>query len=377
MKKPIICHLCDFSPEYPGSFVDSLLSLARCCRDKMRIETFCFFPEEAKGRLWLKRFDQEGIQYAFVPRARNVIFDIQVVLQNYNPLIFHTHFFLFDISAVLLKFLFYRTSKIIWHYHNPTGSTFWSRIKDTIKIRFIARYLGDGCIAVGDGVYRSLIESGLPLEKLVLIHNSINMTRFAPSNEARKYIRESFGILRNQIAFLLLGWDPIRKGVDLFVKAADKTIQKNGQGSFFIIVGRDETREFVSKLSESSQFGPALRVIDPVEDFSLLLNGVDVLVSSSRSEGLSYTVLEAMAAGKLILCSDIPGVRETFGRSKGAWLFPTEDWKILSGLMKRAVEIPSPEREFLGQANSQYVKEHYSLEIWAERMGEVYSTLLR
>jgi glycosyltransferase involved in cell wall biosynthesis len=84
-----------------------------------------------------------------------------------------------------------------------------------------------------------------------------------------------------------------------------------------------------------------------------------------------------MATGKLVISSDIPGIRELYGQSEGVWLFPAEAWQTLSILMKRAQELPSSKREVLGQANAQYVVEHYALEKWVEKLGEIYHTLLK
>jgi glycosyltransferase involved in cell wall biosynthesis len=106
------------------------------------------------------------------------------------------------------------------------------------------------------------------------------------------------------------------------------------------------------------------------------LKGVDVLVSASRSEGLTYAVLESMTAGKVVLLSDIPSVRETFGRSKGVWLYPSEDWKMLAALMEKVLLLQSYERQSLGQANSQYVIENHSLDRWSEQIGQLYKELI-
>jgi glycosyltransferase involved in cell wall biosynthesis len=377
MKRPVICHLSDFSPEYAGTFIDSLLFLATDCRRIMDIDLFCIFPERAKDRAWVRRFDEQQIPYAFVPRTRNVVSLVHKILEGYKPIIFHSHFFLFDISAFLLKAFIYKKAKIVWHYHNPTGLTFQQRLKDLVKLRCVARYSGVCCICVGSDVYRSLKESGMPSHKLALVHNGINPGKFFPNIEVRKRIRAAMGALENQTVFLLLGWDPIRKGVDLFIKAAAEVIREDEQNCLFIIIGRQETAEFASKFPESSRIGQSLRVIGPVEDFSSLLNGVDVLVSSSRTEGFSYAVHEAMAAGKLVLCSDIPGLRETCGKAQGVKFYDIEDWKMLAKLMKIVQQMPSSEKDSLGTANSRYVEEYYSLEIWAKKVREVYSTLLK
>jgi glycosyltransferase involved in cell wall biosynthesis len=254
--------------------------------------------------------------------------------------------------------------------------TLHQRIKDAIKVKLLGRNFGDLFITDGDGVYHNAIDRGLPEGKLVLNHLGVDVARFSRNTEARQSLRESLGASGEQMIYLALGWSPVIKGTDLFLKAAEGMNQDGTSDSLFLVVGTSETREFVSSFPESTRLGPRLRILDRTDDFPRLLNGVDVFVAPSRSEGFAYAVMEAMAAGKLILCSDIPGVRDAYGRLEGVWLFPSEDWKKLAELMQRAKELPNAEREHLGRANSRYVAEHLSLEVWAKKISEIYGSLL-
>src|SRR5688572_6005617 len=376
MQKPVICQLSDFGPEYPGSFVDSLLYLARHCKESLHLETICVFPERARGRKWLKRFDSEGVEYAFVPAKRCAVLALARLLKDVRPLIFHSHFETFDLSAMLLKCALYRESKLVWHFHSLAELTLHQRVKDAVKVSLLARTFGDLFIAVADGTYRNAISRGYPTGRLSLNHNGIEVSRFLSAKIHRQDARRALGASSGQTVFLSLGYNPVIKGIDLFVKAAAQMHFENPEGSLFFIIGRKETREFVSKLPDFSRLGTALRVLDPTEDFPPLLNGVDVLVAPSRTEGFSYAVLEAMACGRLALCSDIPGVREIYGDQAGVWLFQSENWQELSELMRRASRLAFAGREQLGAANSRFVVANHSLEQWASKIGAMYKKVL-
>jgi glycosyltransferase involved in cell wall biosynthesis len=278
---------------------------------------------------------------------------------------------------LLLKIAVYRNVKVVWHIHSVAKLSWRQRIKDLIKLQLFARHFGDLFIAVGDGAYRNAIDRGFPRAKLFLNHNGIDISRFADSGERRdQRVHSSRMNSSGQKVFLLLGYNPLIKGVDVFIKAAEKLSQDSQCQNIFLIVGRQTTREFVSSLPQSKQLDRTLKIIDPTDDFSALLGDIDVLVASSRSEGFGYAVIEAMAAGKLILCSDIPGVRDTYGRSEGVWLFPTEDWESLAGLMQKAASLSYAERQHLGHINSRYASTHYSLDVWVKKMGQIYDSLL-
>jgi len=375
VKEPVICHICDFQPEYGGSFVESLIHLNRHCSDNLKVRMFCIFPNNARSRNWLKNLDEEGIRYGFIPSQRNVMRHIRSLLEQYDPVVLHTHFFFFDLSAILIKLLTYRKSKIVWHYHNPVEFNLKQRIKNAFKISALFNCFGDCCIAVGDGVYQSMRSAGFAPHKTRLIYNGVNISRFL--NKCEVDVQQDLAIPRGEIVFLLLGWDPVRKGVDVFLTAAEEMACKGYKNCRFLVVGRAETRRYVGQLlGEASLWGDTIRVVDPVEDFAALLKGVDVFVSASRSEGLTYAVLESMAGAKAVLSSDIPAVRETYGRSKGVWLFRSGDWKTLAELMEKFVSLDFGERRLLGEANSQYVVENHSLDQWSERVGQVYKELL-
>jgi glycosyltransferase involved in cell wall biosynthesis len=192
----------------------------------------------------------------------------------------------------------------------------------------------------------------------------------------RTRIRESLGVAEEQFVYLLLGWEPDRKGVDRFVQAAVKTTRAAEAPALFLIVGERATRDFVARLPESLSLGDRLRVIDPVEDFPALLSAIDVMVSSSRREAFGYAVVESMAAGKMVLSSDIPGARKTYGESQGVWLFPVEDASAQAAAMARVRALPAAERDALGGANARYVADRYSVTAWAQRVGDVYQDLL-
>jgi glycosyltransferase involved in cell wall biosynthesis len=377
MKKPIICQLSDFSPEYPGSFIDALLSLSTYCRNRMQLETFCLFPERARGRKWLQRLDAERVLYDFIPKSRTVVFDVHSLLKSYNTLVFHTHFFLYDMAVIFLKLLFYKSSRVVWHLHGMSELTLAQRAKDIFKVKILGNYYGDQFISVGHGVYQDALIRGFREDKLILAYNGIDINRFIMNAELGYSFRESLGISKEHYVFLLIGWSPIRKGVDIFIRAAEELYKKNNQKVLFLVVGRKQAREFISSLPQSSRLGPALRLIDPVEDFSLLLNSIDVLVSASRSEGFSYAILEAMAARRLILCSDIAGVPKELKQVRGVRLFPSEDWKMLSELMEKVQSLSPVEREPLRDANFRYVADNFSLERWTEQMGSIYRGLLQ
>jgi glycosyltransferase involved in cell wall biosynthesis len=209
-----------------------------------------------------------------------------------------------------------------------------------------------------------------------LIHNGINTRHFVSDDAARRTTRKAFGVSDDETVFLALGYNPRIKGVDIFMEAAAKAVEQGAAKSIFVVIGRDATRDFVAQRPECARLGASLRIIAPTERFGELLNGIDVLVSPSRSEGFSYALAEAMSSQKLVLVSDILGMREIYGRAHGAWLYTPHNSAALANLIARVGRLSVNERAHLGEMNRNYIVERHSLETWCEAMGNLYATLL-
>ena len=118
--------------------------------------------------------------------------------------------------------------------------------------------------------------------------------------------------------------------------------------------------------------------------------GFDVYVLSSLSEGGSYTILDAMAAGLPVISTDVFGTRETIAQVPGNVLAPVGDPEALACGMQRMIGLaagPSSRAALaeIGQANHDYVRTHFrqsettrrTIEIYRGLSGKIHNPLLR
>ena len=78
-------------------------------------------------------------------------------------------------------------------------------------------------------------------------------------------------------------------------------------------------------------------------DIPSLLAAADVLVLSSRHEGMSLSVLEGLASGKPMVASEVEGMRELV--SGAGLLFPQGDAEALAARIREVCENPREARE--------------------------------
>jgi glycosyltransferase involved in cell wall biosynthesis len=110
--------------------------------------------------------------------------------------------------------------------------------------------------------------------------------------------------------------------------------------------------------------------------------GFDVYVLSSLSEGGSYTILDAMAAGLPVISTNVFGIRDTIAQVPGNVSVPVGDPEALARGMQRMADLTlggSPPRKALkeiGQANHDYARMHFRQSDSTHRTIDIYRELM-
>ncbi|HKA21008.1 MAG TPA: glycosyltransferase [Blastocatellia bacterium] len=147
---------------------------------------------------------------------------------------------------------------------------------------------------------------GYPSEKMIVIPNGVDTERFRPDREAGRRVRHEWRLTDEQILIGLVGRIDPMKDHATFLEAA-ALLAREHPALVFACVGRS-VEPYKSKLVEiSKQLGLDDRLIwsEAREDIPDVYNALDVLVSSSCSEGFSNVVVEAMASGVPCVVTDV------------------------------------------------------------------------
>jgi glycosyltransferase involved in cell wall biosynthesis len=187
-------------------------------------------------------------------------------------------------------------------------------------------------IAVSDSVRDSLIERlQLPSELVHTLPNWIDPERFKPID--RDAARAMFR-LRSSIVVACIGQITPAKGQEEFVRAA-AAIARMRSDVEFLIVGEDheEEKHFTIQLSLlASTLGVSdkLRFTGHIRHIPQLLAAVDVVVVPSWDEGFSLVTIEAMAARRAVLASNIGGIAGIVKDNATGLLFTPRDVHALT-----------------------------------------------
>lgn len=218
--------------------------------------------------------------------------------------------------------------------------------------------------------------TGFPSRKIAVIHNGVDTERFRPDASAGRQFRAERGIADGEFCIGCVGRLNRIKDYPTMLRAAEVFSQSGAAWRLFIVGGGEELgalEEFAAALPALNGRVHFLGAIDRVPEF---LNAMDAYVLPSLCEGISNSLLEAMAAGLPVVVSDTGGNPEVVVDRESGLLFPVGDFQRLADQLS---ELQS-RRELRGQLGQQAlrrVREQFSLSAMVERYEEMYGSLAR
>jgi glycosyltransferase involved in cell wall biosynthesis len=175
--------------------------------------------------------------------------------------------------------------------------------------------------------------------RVQIIPNAVEEKFFKIPNETKLFnLRSSLGISEKEKVVLFVGQLKRFKGINVLVTAY-KIVSSLGFASKLVIVGRGPEENYLRNLV--SQLGLSEKVIFAgyVTDADLPLYyhmcDVYVLPSVQRIENFGITLLEAMAAGKPVIASNLPGPNEVVEDKVTGFLFNPHDSASLACLLTK------------------------------------------
>jgi glycosyltransferase involved in cell wall biosynthesis len=185
-------------------------------------------------------------------------------------------------------------------------------------------------ITVSENLERFLISNfGLKRERVITIPNGIEVDRFAKGQDT-SYLYREFGIDEKARIIGSIGRLTEQKGMRYLIEAFSK-VNHDVPDTMLIIVGDGELRGDLEKLSETLSIRDNVIFTGIREDTPELLELFDIFVLPSLWEGQPLTIMEAMAAGKPIIATDVGGNSEILDSGKYGVIVPSGSPVALAG----------------------------------------------
>lgn len=331
-------------------------------------DIFAFFPEEGPASEEIRK---AGIP-VLIPRQNSFLGQISFLRECINSShIVHAHG---TRAGILMKIAMLGTdARTVYTYH---GIHFVHRswlvrmfmgTFERISNRFV-----DAIVAVGKEDKDFLITSRLSRpETTYLIRNGIDLAPFEhnPAQTDRTMLRAALAIEQNKIIILTICRLMEQKDVATLLRAM--RLLKNTNIACLIAGDGPERNRLETQAQENAL---PVKFLGMRTDIPMLLMAADIFVLSTRWEGMPLAPIEAMAAGKPIILSDVHGCRDLVEDGKNGFLVRPGDEKNLSEAIGKLYE--RAEREKMGSYGRNFVKSCFSADAMIHAYAELYRKLI-
>jgi len=157
---------------------------------------------------------------------------------------------------------------------------------------------------------------------------------------ARKITRDEFGLADEQQLVLSMGRLVSGKGLEDLVQAMAMLRYEGSTGLRLLLPGTGPGSKSLTRLVEAAKLNDVVMMPGFRSDIGALLSAADFVVLPSHREGLSVALLEAMAAGKPIIASDIGSNLEATEGGMAAVVVPCGDSRSLANAIGQLVSDP-------------------------------------
>lgn len=230
----------------------------------------------------------------------------------------------------------------------------------------------DAFIATCESIADRLVKDGIPRHKTRIVHDGVDVDwvrRLQTGHVHAEFFLPTGAPIVGTMTALLP-----HKGHRYLIDAAALVV-RDVPDARFVIIGDGETRpqleEQIRRLHlERHVFLAGLR-----SNALELVKGFDFFVLSSISEGMSLTLVDAMAASKPAVATNAGGIPEVVVDGRTGYLVPPRDPPAMAA---RIVELLENQglRTTMGAAALARVRQHFTIERMVDGTVEVYRSLV-
>jgi glycosyltransferase involved in cell wall biosynthesis len=152
-------------------------------------------------------------------------------------------------------------------------------------------------------------------------------------------------------------------------------VAKQRQNIRLLIIGEGSLKRELISFAKTTNASEKVCFLGAQRDIPDWLKALDIFILPSFTEGLPIALLEAMAASKAIIASDIPAVKEVVENGKEALLFNPNNVQQLTNLILTLYDNPEL-RKRIGENASRKAKQ-YDVNILFKRIAQVYLDVLK
>jgi glycosyltransferase involved in cell wall biosynthesis len=294
-----------------------------------------------------------------------MLFDLLSSMNNYDVIHAHSHLcFSTNLCSVLKKT---SSSPLVITTHgglnSQTAPAWFQNIYNATgaKLTFGA---ADKIICYTDTERREMIDFGIELNKLEVIHNGIDTDLFVPAEYS------SF----DKKCLLWIGRYVPGKGVEYLIEAFS-ILRSIHPDATLIMVGRGpQKQDIIKKIHNLKlQNNIVLKDFVPNSEIVHLYHNSSVLVLPSLGEGVPRVILEAMSCGIPVVCTKLPQIADIVDGC--GYTVPLRDPQAMAEKLEEVLSNPSLAQKF-GKLGRRKVVSNYSWKDTVQKTVQLYEELI-
>jgi sugar transferase (PEP-CTERM/EpsH1 system associated) len=192
-------------------------------------------------------------------------------------------------------------------------------------------------VAVSTSLGRDIVEHwGVPPERVTVIPNGVDLDAFAHPGPGDA-VHEALGLPPDARVVLSIGGLRPVKDYPALLRAFARVHRERPEARLILVGGEGPpgTRRDLEREAVSLGIGQAVTFAGVRRDIAELLHLCDVYVNSSIFEGMSNTILEAMAAARPVVATDVGGTPGLVRDGVSGYLVPSgDDRRLAEGILR-------------------------------------------
>jgi glycosyltransferase involved in cell wall biosynthesis len=278
---------------------------------------------------------------------------------------------------------------ILHTFHGHVFHSYFGKTK-TAVFKSVERYLAkksSAIIAISERQKQELAfeHKICAAEKIKIIPLGFDLSRFRENAEEKRIaFRKEYAIDENEIAIVIVGRLVPVKNHELFLRGLKSALEKTTLPVRAFIVGDGEDRNKLETLAHELGFDfstekkpgkKTLTFTSWIKDVDRVLAGSDLVCLTSWNEGTPVSLIEAQAAGRAIITTQVGGVENVVVPGKTALLCePGDTEKFTEHLLELIHD--ATKREAFGNAGWPVVAERFHYTRLVADMAGLYNRLL-
>ena len=201
-----------------------------------------------------------------------------------------------------------------FHFHKGAPLKNWLRFYPAEKL---CAHFTDTLITINQEDY-NLARKKMKAKSVEYVPGvGVDTSKFANVEIDRDKKRHELDIPVDKKLLISIGELSIRKNHEIAIRALS-----NIENVCYVVVGKGNKREYLEKLTNDLNLSDRVRLVGSRQDIGELLKASDLFVFPSFQEGLPVSLMEAMAVGLPVVCSNIRGNCDLIDENGGVLFDP-------------------------------------------------------